>query len=397
MKNIMIISHYNLNNGDRAVLEGTLQILKDNGIKAVKLSVFDKDAFKTSIDIGVSAVSWGVKFSSKLRRKMFTKLLSRLSVENVRKYAGFIYDKDYIKAIENCDTVLVSGGHHLTDIVGDEAFYRLAFDMLYPAILGKKVVLLPQTIGPFKNSNSNKIRILKEILEKAAYIAVRDNNSMKFIKDQGINPRKMEIMPDMVFGLYNVLRESLEEKQPNSIGVALYGNYSGKDAPDRVRRYLDELIGAIDGLDSKWEINFIPMEVKGTKGDDRKLIAYIKGKVKDNSRTHILEEEGNILSTIKNFSRNEIIIAYKTHSVLFSLLQHIPVAAVAYHQKSIDFMEMCGLKEYSIWDKDVRSNNLIELINSIEKNKDSIITKENSYSIEMYKKLNNFIIDSLNK
>jgi polysaccharide pyruvyl transferase WcaK-like protein len=396
MKKLMVISHYNLNNGDRAVLEGTLQILKDNGVKKVNLSVVDKDSFKTSIkDIEVTAVPWGIKFSSKLGKKIFTKLLSGLSFENVKKYAGMIYNRDYLKAVEESDIVLVSGGHHLTDIVGDEAFYRLSFDMLYPLIIGKKLVLLPQTIGPFKNPNSNKVRILKFILEKAEYTAVRDNNSIEFIKSNKITPEKVEIMPDMVFGLYKVLMDNKEEKLPNSIGIALYGNYSGKDAPERVRKYLDELIGAIDDIDSKWKINFLPMEVKGTPGDDRKLITYIKEKVKDQSKINVLEEEGNIVSTIRNFSKNELIIAYKTHSVLFSLLQHIPVVAVAYHQKSIDFMQMYELKEYSIWDKDVTSDRLKNLIYSVEEGRDQIINKEEILTKEMYNTLKNFIIKNI--
>lgn len=396
MKKIMIISHYNLNNGDRAMLESTLQILKENGVVEVTVAVYDKRNFSTSIDgIKVNPIDWGINLSSKLQRFVFRKFITNMSMENLNKYKKIVYTKEYHKAINESDLILVSGGHHLTDIVGDGMFNRISFDILLPILLNKKVILLPQTFGPFNFPNDSKARVLTYILNNSTKIAIRDKNSMDFINAYGITNPNITTVPDMVYGLNNLLKQSKIEKQKNSIGIALYGNYPGEEGKYKLQKYMEQLISTLDLLGKDYSINFIPMEVKGTPSDDRKMINYINSTVNDNSVINTLEDNGDIIETIKNFAKNEIIVAYKTHSVLFSLLQCIPVVAVAYHQKSIDFMSMYSLGEYSIWDKDVTGEKLFKLIKVVEDKEEQIIDLQENKTEEMHKELNKFICEIL--
>jgi len=287
--------------------------------------------------------------------------------------------------------VLVSGGHHLIVVVGYDIFYRISYDILIAILLNKPVVLLSQTIGPFNTSNNKKINLISYILTNCKHIAIRDNNSLNFINQFNIDKTKISIIPDMVYGLYNLLNESSKPIFPKSIGVALYGNYPGEEGKNKVKKYINHLVSFFNILDTEFQVNLIPMEVKGTDSDDRVLMDYIIENTSKNLKIQILEDDGDIINTIKNFKQNELIIAFKTHSVLFSLLQSIPVIAVAYHQKSIDFMEMYGLKDYSFWDKEINKDILMNKFLDAYNNRKEISIIEYSNSLKQYSKLNEFI------
>lgn len=393
----IILNHYNQNNGDRAVLEATLYSLKSRGVKDITVSVYNVEEFKkqTHIDgINLKAIPWGVKYNNKAQKLITRMIFKNFNPQNIKTMSTLLYNKEFIDEVSNADIVLISGGHHLTDIVGDIPFYRIAYEMAYPVAINKKTILLPQSIGPFKNETTNKVDLLKFILDKASFIAYRDENSIKYMEKIKVNNNNKAKLPDMVYTLEPYLSEkTLNDISDKSIGVALYGNYTGSDARSRIERYLDNLQVALDTfIQDGYKINFIPMEIKGVSADDRLLMEYITRKSKYKDKYDILEpSKDDVLEIIKKFSLNKFNIGYKTHSVVFSLVQHKPIIGVAYHQKSIDFMKDYGLEAYAVWDEEATSSNLCRIAKNIEKNEINIIDIEKKNAKLLSDKLYNFI------
>lgn len=86
------------------------------------------------------------------------------------------------KFYSSFDYVLDMGsGDSFADIYGKARFYSVYDQHRMARFFKKKLMLLPQTIGPFKNLNIRK-KAIKSI-EKAEYVFARDNQSFCFVEN----------------------------------------------------------------------------------------------------------------------------------------------------------------------------------------------------------------------
>lgn len=274
---------------------------------------------------------------------------------------------------------MITGGHHLTDILGYRNFYNLAINFLIPLFENKEIFLMPQSIGPVNNLKMKNIT--KYILNHTKQIAYRDNSSRKFLDELNLKT-KYEYVPDIVFSLPK-FKESIKN---NEIGIALYCSYVGEKKHVLMPWVIENLIEVINEYTRKgFKISIISMDP-----NDIEVGKKIVKECNNSNNVVKLEspETENILDIIKLFSNKELVLAYKTHSVIFSLINLTPVIAIAYHPKSIEFMESVNLKKYSVEDKNASKNKLCELIESALNNREEIIKKEKE-GVEV----NNEIID----
>lgn len=358
-------AHYNLNNGDRALLEATIQALINNypgceiTVSAIDPSILNDSRFKV--------VSW--PFGNGIKEKVFLRLAKfNLCRKFFRKNYQHLVDKEYYKELQSSDIVLMSGGHHLTDILGNTTYYKLASNFIPAVQSGKKVVLLPQSIGPASDTSIRES--ICYILEKASVVAYRDKASKVFIDDLkcACSPK---LIPDLVYNLeITPIQRDVKE-----VGIALYHSYNKQKAERILPITMNGLQLVIDDLLSKgYLVKIIQMD----NGDDivyQKLFNSVSNFDKQNRFT-FCKTKKNIVALVQEFSNLEFVLAYKTHSTIFSMICNTPLVAIAYHPKSIEFMESVGLEEYAIDDVDANFENLSILINNVIDNVDTIVKKE---------------------
>ncbi len=83
--------------------------------------------------------------------------------------------------LHDADMVLsIAGGDSFSDMYGMERFFYITLPMLWVITMGKKLVLMPQTIGPFKNYFTGRIAAF--IMKHSALIYARDNESLRVAK-----------------------------------------------------------------------------------------------------------------------------------------------------------------------------------------------------------------------
>ena len=376
MKTIFIAAHYNMNNGDRAVLEATInKLYQYNDKTKIIVSVADS---KTFIDSRFEVVKWPLK-NNRIYKFIFLLLARTNNVKLMKLFYRLYVSNEYLEALRRSDIVLITGGHHLTDILGYRNFYNLAINFLIPLFENKEIFLMPQSIGPVNNLKMKNIT--KYILNHAKQIAYRDNSSRKFLDELNLKT-KYEYVPDVVFSLPK-FKESIKN---NEIGIALYCSYVGEKKHTLMPWVIENLIEVINEYTRKgFKISIISMDP-----NDIEVGKKIVKECNNSNNVVKLEspETENILDIIKLFSNKELVLAYKTHSVIFSLINLTPVIAIAYHPKSIEFMESVNLKKYSVEDKNASKNKLCELIESALNNREEIIKKEKEGV-----KVNNEIID----
>jgi polysaccharide pyruvyl transferase WcaK-like protein len=100
----------------------------------------------------------------------------------------------------------VRGGDSFSDIYGVMGFISGSIPTIITLFLGKKLVLLPQTYGPYKSSISR--RVARYILNHAHIILSRDRESMDFVKEiLGSKNRNKQIIfcPDVAFSLDSII------------------------------------------------------------------------------------------------------------------------------------------------------------------------------------------------
>ena len=362
---LLIAAHYNLNNGDRAVLASTVKLIKEiDPDSEITVSAVEPSSMLSNGDFTTVGWPFDNKFASavwlNINRLGFPEQLKK-------KISKLICNKKYLRELDKTDLVLISGGHHLTDILGLKSYYHLSSNFLLPIYMNKKVHILSQSIGPA--ANANVASDIKRILESAATVAYRDFSSEEFIKALNGKINAIEI-PDLVF----CLKPNQVVRDKDLVGVALYHSYS----PER-RSILDLTIPNLQKtiqylLDQGKKVKIIPMD-QGDNDYYEKIRAGLKDTA-EISRFSMGKNTSQVQDTIDQFAEAGYVIAYKTHASVFSMISGTPLIGVAYHPKTIEFMQSMDLLDYAINDKEATFEALTAIIGKIEENYDDMVNKE---------------------
>lgn len=88
---------------------------------------------------------------------------------------------DCLQQIDTADLVTaLSGGDSFSDIYGMRRLLYCALPQILVLLMGKQLVLLPQTLGPFRSTGSQ--RIARFILRRATLVYARDYKSLAMIE-----------------------------------------------------------------------------------------------------------------------------------------------------------------------------------------------------------------------
>ncbi|MEZ5276836.1 MAG: polysaccharide pyruvyl transferase family protein [Opitutaceae bacterium] len=107
-----------------------------------------------------------------------------------------------LKSLYEADTVLsIAGGDSFSDIYGFGRLVYVALPQILAILLAKDLVLLPQTIGPFRRSVSR--RIASFIMQRSTVVYGRETDSIQVARTlvRTDCQKKLRFSPDMAFAL----------------------------------------------------------------------------------------------------------------------------------------------------------------------------------------------------
>lgn len=135
-------------------------------------------------------------------RFVFYGLLAKL-LPGSRLKTALVNRNEYFRLLYETDLVAdITGGDSFSDIYGFRRFFLGFLCKWLVIFLGKKLVLLPQTYGPFKRNITRAMA--KSILKRANTIYSRDQDSLEYVKNLlGGNTEngKVQFAPDVAFVL----------------------------------------------------------------------------------------------------------------------------------------------------------------------------------------------------
>jgi len=293
---------------------------------------------------------------------LFMKVLRGSRFENF-----LVRRNEYFRTLEEVQFVAdINAGDSFSDIYGYKRFILLFLRKWLMTFLGKKLILLPQTYGPFKSPMSRKLA--RYILKRAGTVYARDHSGVKYAQDllgnQSVNG-KIRFAPDVAF--------VLDSSKPENINVGSLSNVRAEDSIV-IGLNISGLLfnggytqGNMFGLKTNYR-ELIDSIVDYLMKDERLLILLIPHVF---APSRIVEDDpdacrkvyekldakypGRIFLTQGRYNHNEIkyviglcdfFIGSRMHACIAALSQSIPAVGIAYSKKFHGVFESVGLGDY---------------------------------------------------
>ena len=309
--------------------------------------------------------------------------LKAVPVRSIRnKIAGRNF---YLRHILEADIVAsISGGDSFSDIYGLRRLLYVSLPQLLVLLTGQRLVLLPQTVGPFNGLPGRMIS--RYILKRARVIYLRDYLGREEIKDlmgRKFEEEKSRFCFDVGFVVDPMEPPEMDldglekEKKPdpppvgvNVSGLLYMGGYTHNNMfglKVDYRELVYELIG--DLIEKKGLRVLLVPHVFGTGADsesDSAVCETIYRELKPKYGDKIYFARGR-------YDQNEIkhiiglcgfFIGSRMHACIAALSQNIPTVSIAYSKKFKGVMETIGVDDYVA---DPRSMDQGQILAVIEK------------------------------
>ncbi|MFW5749602.1 MAG: polysaccharide pyruvyl transferase CsaB [Halanaerobium sp.] len=305
MKKIVISGYYGFNNlGDEAVLAGITSLLKAKA-KDLKITVLSAEPEKTAERYQLNAVS---------RNSIFPVLA----------------------ALAEADLFISGGGSLLQDVTGSFSVpYYLGLAWL-ARFQGTKTVYYAQGAGPLNKKWSRKITAFS--LNRFELLGVRDQGSKNLLREIGVTG-EIKLTVDPVFALYQPLN-NLRQQIKGQIEVGISVRPWSVD-------YISELAQALNKFSRDKNLKFIlfPMH----QGSDEEISQQLKAKLEAEAELRDLSSDPE--AALSAFSQLDLFVGVRLHSLIFALLNQIPLLALSYDPKieglmaELDYLPLIKLKD----------------------------------------------------
>ncbi len=397
---VMIACQCGTNKGDRAIAEFLISELKNLGAE-ITLSTSRPDLWAVGSTRNVDVIPMGYPYLSKssqgeivsrvtgyFQRKVLDKILmSDMVSERGKHLLCKIMSQKFYKKICEMDLVIVTGGHHITSLREENAFFSYTYDIGLISIYAKKYVLWSQTIGPLEFSSDKAKRFFGKVIHNAEKVYIRDDNSFKCIRELYGNNENLVKTYDSVFGYGNMSFPDINDRE-KKIGISIFdGLKKAFKTYGTIAKALDKY--AADG----YAIEFFRMEYNDQELNSINQIIELmnyKNKIMIYPFMTTTEEHLREVASCRCF------IGYKTHSVIMALTTATPLIAIAYHQKTIDFMRDFGIDDYALTDSELDDEKMEKCISMLDMNLDKIRPIQRMLAQDMAQKLKKDFYEMVN-
>lgn len=294
--------------------------------------------------------------------------------------------KQTLAEIESADSIFVKGGgfiHSYGAITDPYFIYFLTYHIRLAIALNKKVIVLPNSIGPLKNTFARSIAT--KCLRKCSLVTVRENLSKQCLDDNGL---ESIIFPDLGFFLvpsecdmndYLKAKRIPMDKKKVVITLRPY-RFQGFANPTKLfNNYIDGIKTLVDYLVNKdYHVTFMAHTLGPSSHENDSLaIKEVMKYLSKETMAHISFIEDydlNCRDVEKIYSYYDYMIGTRFHSVIFSLNVNVPSIAIAYGgNKGKGIMNILGNDDFSIDMDKIHPDSLVNMFIKIENNRDAYL------------------------
>lgn len=249
--------------------------------------------------------------------------------------------------IIKCDTLFnASGGDSFSDIYGVKQYFVFALPSLVALLFGLKLVLLPQTIGPY---NRNWIRyISKKILKKAHAVYVRDTEFVDTLNKWKVSYKvEFDLSSNMKPATVNSYEIKASDIGFNISGLTYFNNYTGLAGHfDNYPELCVKIVQYFQSLGKNiWLVPHTYIKVNPSGSDDLNAIQHLYMNLHDKRGVYIIDEEHNAMELKYIISKFSFFIGTRMHSCFAGIFSNVPTFGLAYSYKYKGSFDKMGLSK----------------------------------------------------
>ena len=301
--------------------------------------------------------------------------------------------KPSLSALFEADIVAdIAGGDSFSDIYGFWRFARSFMTRWLVVLFNKKLIMLPQTYGPFKHSASKVLA--KYILRHASVVYSRDKCGLEYVKSL-LNHRRtvktIEFCPDVGFVLDarkppNMDIGSLPDVRTdksvvvglNISGLLYCGGYTENNMFGLKEDYGNIIRGIIEFFLAKDNVFVLLVPhvfpPAGVIENDVSACREIYTEFSKKYPKRIFMAQGSYdQSQIKYIiGLCDFFLGSRMHSCISALSQFIPAVGIAYSKKFHGVFESVGLQQYVADARSLNKDGVLQTVSAAFENKDQI-------------------------
>lgn len=255
-------------------------------------------------------------------------------VASVHKRSAF----QILKEMKRCEAFILGGGGLLQDATSARSLLYYSFLISLAKFFKKKTILLGQGIGPVQNKSR-----LRRALKGVDLITVRDDMSLKILKDIGAMPKKLALASDLSFligqpdrerGVKILETDGIKKCKTRLIAMAL------RPPADRElsATYYRSIAIACDQLikEKDSQIAFLIFKYPDDLDIARRVMRLMK------YPAHLLLRRCTPSEMLDAVSAFDGLIGMRLHSLIFSSIARIPSLGLSYDPKVDSFQKSVG-------------------------------------------------------
>ncbi len=271
------------------------------------------------------------------------------------------------KALREADAILDASGYTLGSGWGKGGGRMLLQTIRIARNYNKKIILMPQSFGPFDWGDDDDAEFLKEVKEELSYctrIYAREREGYECLKALGLD--NVELSADMVireelFPTASEIRTShdatkIDYPSPGSVGFIINENVFRIGDREAVlnlyARMLDKLV------DDGEKVYFL-----NTSTADMDLVDQVLSKTRNRDKVGLIAGEYSSPELIDIIGRFKYVVASRYHSVVFAYRSGVPAIILGWAVKYVDLAAHFQQDDYVF---DIREPDVGRIIEKID-------------------------------
>lgn len=262
-----------------------------------------------------------------------------------------------IAAYYDADLVAVIGGGHLyARHALNIAFLWLWLGLALAVLMGKPLVLLPQSFGPLPGALQR--RLLRWLLARSALVAAREYHSLRLLAAIGLR-RRVLVLPDLAFTAREAPAQALDAAIPGFAALRADGrplvgltlmDWGGQNPGFQNQRgYETAVLALVRHLRDRYQARIVLFSQccgPTAAQDDRRIARRIAAAAGQPDALVLIDAALPPEVLKAAYRQMDALVATRMHSAIFALSSGVPTLAIGYLHKSIGIMEMLGLDRY---------------------------------------------------
>lgn len=375
MNLLLINNHSTRNAGDHVILIETLRIL-EQAFPAAHMTLSFNDvssalAALPNTPIHNSLLSWFIQLDA-AGEYTLTPRSRRLPSVALALLSALIYratgilprlfrsqqKHSLLQAFATADIVLACGGGYLFAPAANEGilgpFTLTLLGAVLALLMGKPLVLLPQSIGPLHDDLQR--RLVRWVARRALLTLVRERRSLHLLHELGCSQRAL-CSPDLAFGFSGSAapqarilpgQQQLAALQPAFwVGMTAINWQEQNYAFSGQNGYEQALIECIDTITAQGGVValFPQCSGPGLAEDDRLVSRRLQAGARCPERVMVIDEPLHPDALQAAYGQMDYFIGTRMHSVILALNAGVPTIAIGYLHKTAGMFELLGIAD----------------------------------------------------